>query len=272
MKKTLYVTDLDGTLMRDDKSISEYTKNVLNTLIERGEGITFATARSIVSAGRITKDIRFRLPVITKNGSVFANQRLGTEVEVASFTPSETEELTSLLKAQGLCGIVTEQRDGKEVKKYFTGRSNRGLDSYLHEHREDKRMLAVDEEEGLWTGTLTYIVFIGEKEELEPVYCLLKDNPVCSMVFQKDQYLDDYWIELFPKEASKANAILKLKERYGYEEVVCFGDSINDLSMFALADRACAVKNALEEVKAQATEVIGSNEEDGVARWLSQLL
>lgn len=66
---TLYVTDLDGTLMRDDKIVSDYTVQVLNHLIEKGVCITYATARSIVSSSEIVRDAHFSIPVITKNGA-----------------------------------------------------------------------------------------------------------------------------------------------------------------------------------------------------------
>ena len=71
-----------------------------------------------------------------------------------------------------------------------------------------------------------------------------------------------------PARASKAHAIQKLKAIWGCSRVVSFGDAVNDLPMFALSDECYAVANAVEELKAAATGVIGSNEDDGVARWL----
>lgn len=71
--KTLYVTDLDGTLMRDDKTISEESVAILNYLLSQGMCIIYATARSLSSASRITKDISFYLPIIIRNGTILAN-------------------------------------------------------------------------------------------------------------------------------------------------------------------------------------------------------
>ena len=67
--KTLYVTDLDGTLMRYDKTVSDYTIDTLNSLIDQGMLITYATARSFHSAWEITKEIHFSVPVITWNSA-----------------------------------------------------------------------------------------------------------------------------------------------------------------------------------------------------------
>ena len=71
-----------------------------------------------------------------------------------------------------------------------------------------------------------------------------------------------------PKEASKSQAIIQLKTLLGCDRLVVFGDGINDLDMFRIADEAYAVENAVPELKAAATAVIGSNDEDGVAKWL----
>jgi hydroxymethylpyrimidine pyrophosphatase-like HAD family hydrolase len=70
------------------------------------------------------------------------------------------------------------------------------------------------------------------------------------------------------ENASKANAVLELKEKLGCEKLVVFGDGKNDLDMFHAADEAYAVQNADKELKAAATAVIGGNNEDGVAKWL----
>ena len=73
---------------------------------------------------------------------------------------------------------------------------------------------------------------------------------------------------VLPSFATKADAILALKKRYGFESVVVFGDETNDLSMFAAADESYAVAGANDEVKRAASGVIGSNACDGVAKFL----
>lgn len=71
-----------------------------------------------------------------------------------------------------------------------------------------------------------------------------------------------------PAKASKANAIRKLKEIWGCSRIISFGDAVNDIPMFDISDECYAVENAVDELKAVATGIIGSNEEDGVAKWL----
>ena len=91
--KTLYVTDLDGTLMRDDKSISNESIAILNRLLAQGIFFTYATARSLASASKITESISLRLPVIIRNGTILADPLSGREIEISMFG----EELLSLI-------------------------------------------------------------------------------------------------------------------------------------------------------------------------------
>ena len=73
-----------------------------------------------------------------------------------------------------------------------------------------------------------------------------------------------------PAKATKAEAIGQLKKLWDCDRVVSFGDAINDIPMFEISDECYAVENAVDELKAIATGIIGSNENDGVARWLKE--
>ena len=63
----MYVTDLDGTLMRSDITISDYTVRTINALVDRGMNFTYATARSIESARPIAGGLKLKLPVLRKD-------------------------------------------------------------------------------------------------------------------------------------------------------------------------------------------------------------
>ena len=113
-----------------------------------------------------------------------------------------------------------------------------------------------------------YIVCIDEPEKLLPFFERCRELYHC--VYQRDIYSGEQWLEIMPKEASKSHAIIQLKTLLDCDRLVVFGDGINDLDMFHFADEAYAVENAVPELKAAATAVIGSNDEDGVAKWLRE--
>ena len=137
---------------------------------------------------------------------------------------------------------------------------------FLDTRKGDVRTNMVDSVEKLYEGNIFYITCIDEKEKLKPMYDKYKERYHC--VYQEDIYSKEQWLEIMPNAASKANAIRQLKEYLGCQKVVVFGDGKNDVDMFELADEAYAVANAVPELKAKATAVIGGNNEDGVAKWL----
>jgi len=267
--KTLYVTDLDGTLLRNDKSISDFTVDTLNRLIDEGNLITYASARSFVSSKKLTERIHFQLPVITRNGSVFASHVEDKEIEIARFSEDNISKLKVLLsEVIDSTGFLTSYIDGQMFRLFRKEDLTEGLNRYLQEHANDKNMISVEKGDELYYGTITYITMIAKKEDLQAAYEKVKalDDWECN--FQKDTYSDDFWLEICPKNSTKAKAVLKLKNQLNCDRLVVFGDGVNDLSMFEVADEACAVMNASEEVKNHAGKVILSNEEDGVADFI----
>ena len=77
-------------------------------------------------------------------------------------------------------------------------------------------------------------------------------------------------MEVCSRNASKSHAVEYLRKAYGFQLVFGFGDNLNDLPLFKACDQSFAVMNAAPEVKAKASLVIESNQEDGVAKWLEQ--
>lgn len=268
---TLYVTDLDGTLMRDDKTISDTTTSIMNRLIGKGIRITYATARSIRSAAVITKDIHFQLPVITLNGTIFVDPQTNGTIETVVFTGEELQTLRKCKEDLHIPGLVSSFINGKHRKSYIEDLLNEGMEYYLQEHTDDKRLRAVQTEDDLYKGEICCFTFIAEKEELDPLYQTVKEHDEWVCIYQRDKYRSEYWLEICPKNAAKDNAIKKLQKQYGCQRLVVFGDSLNDVSMFRIADEAYAVKNAVDELKKIATKVIGDNNADSVARWLEKV-
>ena len=117
-----------------------------------------------------------------------------------------------------------------------------------------------------------YFTTRGRYEELLPVKLEAEKIEGIDYAFYLDVYDDSWYLELFSHKASKSNGLRFLRDKYGFDEIVAFGDNLNDLPMFAEADIKVAVGNARDEVKAAADIVIGTNSEDGVAKWLDDEL
>lgn len=266
---TLYVTDLDGTLMRDDKTISNESVAILNRLLAGGIFFTYATARSLSSASEITKNISFNLPVIIRNGTILADPQSKKEIEISMFG-EELQYIRQALTDATVPGFATAYFGSNEVRLCLAGRMNEGFQSYLQKHSTDRHIRMVDTEDELYEGKTCYFTFIAPKNELQPLYERVKHIQGINCVFQQDKYRPEYWLELCPGNATKASAIQRVKQLCGCQKVIAFGDSVNDISMFHVADEAYAAKNAINELKRIATGVIDSNNDDGVAKWLER--
>lgn len=265
--KTLYVTDLDGTLMRDDKIISNESAVILNRLLAQGIYLTYATARSLNSASEITKNISFHLPVIIRNGTILADPLSMREMEISMFG-EELQHIRQAIAGTAIPGFATAYFGSNEIKLCLAGRTNEGFQDYLQNHSTDRRIQMVDTEDKLYEGKTCYFTFIAPKNELQPLYERVKHIEGINCVFQQDKYRPEYWLELCPGNATKASAIQRVKQLCGCQKVIVFGDSTNDIPMFHMADEAYATKNAIEELKEIATGIIESNNSDGVAKWL----
>lgn len=263
--KTLYVSDLDGTLLRRDQSLSDFTVNTINSLVEQGLMFSYATARSIVTAAKVTPGLSTRVPVIVHNGTFIRRPDTG-ELLAGHFFGEDAKIILDDLMANGLYPIVYTLIDGQEKFRYWDEKSTPGMSRFIGTRQNDPRERPVHSAAGLYEGEPYYITCIDEKEKLIPFYEKYKEQFHC--ILYREIYSGDDFLEFMPKAASKANAALELKALLGCEKLVAFGDGLNDIDLFRVADEAYAVENAVPELKAIATGIIGGNQDDGVAKWL----
>lgn len=268
--KTLYVSDLDGTLLSRESRLPDQAAEKLNQMIQNGLAFTYATARSIRSAGPIMSKLHLTLPVITYNGTFVLDPITEEEIFSSSFEKEELELLIGLVEQFHLSPIVYSKIEGEERVSWLKGTENEGVSFYLNNRKTDPRMRGVSCKDDLYQGDIFHFTCIGEQDELLPFYEALKKENCCQSVFQQELYREEYWCELMPKDATKASALVRLKEKLGFEKVVVFGDAKNDIPMFLAADEAYAVANGVDELKKIADGVIGSNEENGVIDWLER--
>ena len=266
--RTLYVSDLDGTLLNSDVRLSEYTVNTINSLVEEGLLFTYATARSLVSASVVTQGLTTRIPVIAYNGAFIFDASNGDILASEWFSREEVEYVRKIVSDFKVSPLVYTFIDGVEKVVYIESEVNEGIRRYLNNRKGDRRMKHIGNNENLYQGNVFYFTFIGEKEELEPLYNIFQEDIRYRCTFQQDIYSDEYWFEIMPVNATKANAINKLKTLWNCDRVVSFGDAINDVPMFEISDECYAVENAVDELRKLATGTIASNNQDGVANWL----
>ena len=269
--RTLYVTDLDGTLLLPDGSLGRRTRAVVNAFIASGGLITYATGQSFHSANRIMTDLNLHLPVITYAGAMLVDPVSGV-AEAAAMIPSNIiDTLLDALTNYGLQPIVFLVQDGRDRVCWVEGDLSAGVEFFLGTHFGDPRHMPLRNWEEIDSNSVFYISVIADASKLselrESLNAEVRDS--CHIVLVEDNYTPGYhWLEFTSAVGTKAHAAEKVRALVGADSLICFGDSFNDLPLFSIADQSYAVANSIAEVKLLATAVIGSNSDEGVAIWL----
>lgn len=269
MVKTLYVSDLDGTLLNRDAKLSNNTLAQLQAFQEKGILFTYATARSLTSASKAVHGFRPKMPVITYNGAILYNENQ-TIVYVKYFEENEKEAIFTYFKQYNITPLVYAIIHNQERVSWDVHQENKGILSYIKSRGKDKRFRPLDNLASVQKEAIYYFTCIDTYETLYPAYMHFKKKGYHCLL-QKEIYTEDeYWLEILPKEVSKAHAVEYLKEHYAIDRVVAFGDSLNDIPLCEVADVFCAMENAVDELKKISHHVIEDNEHDGVVKWIQK--
>ena len=268
--KTLYITDLDGTLLTNNAGLKHRTAELLNRLMSNGVLFTYATARRFASAGPIMEKAEITLPVILMNGVAIADGRTGETIRMNGFEQSQLKEAKQIIEQHKETPMVYAVVDGKHRVSYLSHDTTRsGI--YINDRKGDPAMRPCETYEELFQGEIYYFTIISPVIPLDILNTVFSPEKGFNTNAQSDTYHNhELWYEVFSVNASKRGAALQVKEMLGADELVCFGDNLNDISMFKAADRCYSVSNAVPELKAIATATIGSNENIAVPVFIEQ--
>ena len=270
--KTLYISDLDGTLLDPSPAVTDHSAGVINQLTSEGMQFTFATARSVYSAVPITKKLDISVPCILMNGVSIYDIRTETYIKNEFIAPEASEKILSAFRRHGVHCFMYRIEDGTLIC-YYSELTTKVMQSFAEVRKHEyKKPFVQCRLEDLADENTVYFTTTGTYEELYPIKLEAEKIAGVDHAFYLDVYNDAWYLEIFSDKASKANGLRYLRDNYGFDEIVAFGDNLNDLPMFGQADVKIAVGNARDEVKAAADIVIGTNSDDGVANWLKSHL
>ncbi|MCM1292224.1 MAG: Cof-type HAD-IIB family hydrolase [Bacteroides sp.] len=275
MNRTLYITDLDGTLLNAESRVSPASARLISELTSAGALITCATARTPATVEMLLADTAMTPPAIVMTGAALWDRTSCSYIEV-SFIPTDVlhaimdlcasygvTPFSYTIHADGIIHAYYHGRPGKKERQFIDERSRLRLKRMHIIERPAVRIAPVYADTALVfaLGPLTHITALADA---------LKAMDICSVSCYPDIFNHSTgYIEIFAHGVSKASAVAKMKERMGADRLVVFGDNLNDLPMMAVADTAVAVANALPEVRQAAHTVIGPNTADAVARFIA---
>ena len=270
---TLYVSDLDGTLLGDDSLLSRDTIDMLNCIIEeRGGLFTVATARTPATVVPLMQEVHARLPFIVIGGSSMWNPVTGCFERTHGIDDVTVNAVSDVFDRYGIYPFIYRRHGNNRLHAHHYGPLSSQEEQFVRErqHLPLKRFLLDDHDYRHSSDEALLIFSLNKFDVLEAIAGDLRASvPTCSVMVYHDIFDErNGYLEIFTAGTSKAAAIRDLAREVGAQRVVVFGDNRNDIAMMQAADYSVAVENAFPEVKAAASEVIGPNTADSVARWI----
>ncbi len=245
--------DLDGTLLRSDKTISENTLRSLRRYREKGVLIGVSTSRSEQNALGFTEKLRPEVLITSGGALVKYNDEY---IYRAEFSGEETRRIIGL--ARDVCGCDCEMTADTVEAHYWNYK--------VEPKKQDKSWgdSIYTDFDDFNQNTLKICVEIFDENAAKRLRELLKD---CDCA----RFSEGYWYKFTRKTATKEKAISVVCSvcGIGIEQIMAFGDDYSDIGMLELCGKGVAMGNAIDEVRERADIVIGSNDDDGIAEYLN---
>lgn len=263
--------DLDGTLLNNVSEITPFTRDTLSLLTKNGIAYTVATGRTMLSAKGILEGHDFELPHVYNNGVTIWHPKAQ---QISFENLLDNNEISSIIEVaigQGITPFVNAI-DNAHHHFIFHSPPQHKIEKDLVEkyfsrtHAKIFPLNALSE-----NSQVTNISMIGDAEVINAIWLELNARP--NLIAYSGPALEGNnfrWMDVHHRLASKGSAVSNLKQQLGASNIICFGDSDNDVSMFELADECYAPANAKPAIKELASKVIGHHHEDGIAHFLRE--
>ncbi|WP_243292196.1 Cof-type HAD-IIB family hydrolase [Bacillus sp. FJAT-47783] len=257
--------DLDGTLLNSQHEISDENLAVLRELKEEGHTVILNTGRAFPDVMKIEAVKQLEIPIFCVNGSVLYSEKRELMYEATIDVKAYKEIFTTLMKLN--VGVLVYTNEG-------------GLPSTLpplHSMNWDEieKMFrkfnyeSILNMENLKIYKLIALVHHDNLEKIKEVKDVLRKRDDISIASSFPNN-----VEITSGEAHKGKAILRYQnmKSLSFDEIYAFGDGGNDLGQFEVATTKIAMENAPQEIKDHADYITKSNDENGFAYAVKELL
>ena len=268
--KTLYITDLDGTLLDANSQVSAEAVEVLNPMLDDGLLFTVATARTPATVVPMLSQLHTRLPFIVLNGAATWDSQKGDYSRVNVIPQATVEAVCAVCRRHGFNPLIY-RRHGSIIHAHHQGTLSAQEQQFVDERQGlALKKFILNSPDYLHSPDEAMLIFsMQDYERLRPIYEEVTATIQCSAVFYHDIFDPSAGLlEIYAPGVSKAAAVKQMQAEVGVEQVVVFGDNRNDIPMMQVATHSVAVENAFPEVKAVASEVIAPNTANAVPLYI----
>ncbi|MBW5447026.1 Cof-type HAD-IIB family hydrolase [Cohnella sp. CFH 77786] len=264
MSYRLMAMDLDDTLLTDDLTVTESTKEAMKKAIAQGVRLTIATGRMFDSAQRIARQIGLNVPIITYQGSLIKNL-LDEQVLYERSVPAEAAfKLYEYCRERGLHlqTYIDDKLYAPEENDKLLGYANLSKIPYTIEPDFGKLMSHPKQ---------TKLLIIDEPVRLDAMIPELRELLGHEVHVTKSK---PHFLEFMHHEGTKGHALRFLAAHFGIpiEETIAIGDAMNDREMIEAAGLGVAMSNSVPALKEIADYVTLSNNDDGVRHVLEKFV
>ena len=277
-KPALIALDLDGTLLRDDKTVSAYSIDILKQLSARGIPLFFVTGRDRRIAEQVLPFVDFPVWAIVNNG-VAAYQLPGWTPCFVHYLPAHIR--SRVIKCLGEIGrypLFIVSRDGSILDRVMDKQllADEVYRAYADRHAEHIAVVdSIADSALLQRGLAMFLCEPNEQVEFVRAHMtgilgeVIEHRSLDNLNFLPTHRV----IEMVEPGWTKYDGIVRLQALLALpdHEIYAFGDDYNDLDMLRQAGRSFAPENAIDAAKTAAREIIPANNEDGVARTLEMM-
>lgn len=272
-QRHLIALDLDGTLLTDDKQISPYTLKVVEKAIAEGHVVVIATGRPHRASIQYYEQMKLNTAMLNFNGALLHHPLDKKWDYIHTPLPQDTAiQIVNTCYELDVYNILAEVEDS------------------IFLDRHDEKILDI------FRSSLPKQLRDKEPFHIGSLGSALVKDPTSLLIHPKEQHIIELrehldlqhaeliehrkwgapWniIEIVKKGVNKAVGLQKLAEHYRIpqERIMAFGDEDNDLEMIEFAGIGIAMENAIEPLKGLADHITKTNEEHGVATFLSEYL
>jgi Cof subfamily protein (haloacid dehalogenase superfamily) len=272
----LIAIDVDGTLLNTDHVVSEANRAALHRAHEAGMQVVLCTGRAFPEIERVIDDIGLDLDAaVTVFGAVVTDVPTKETLHSAAFTDADARALVEFFKARDYTVLYLSGGEQAGSSGYvIRGEYNHfAVDAYLMKttvHYDIVEHLPAEISPAL---RISIIDDPGALDEMSAELIRVFGDRVVHNILHAPEWAFTV-IEAFAPGVNKWNGIARLCELRGLnpEKVVALGDDVNDIDMLRNAPLGVAMGNARESVKAAANRVTLTNNEDGVAKVIDEIL
>ncbi len=260
----LVALDLDGTLLRSDKTISERTLQTIQTARDQGVVVAIATGRMYSTARAYGRILGLGdMPMVLYAGGLIQTVESGKKLYEKAISVEDAKDVLAIAKEKGW-----------QMQTYIDDVLRVAVsDHWVQEYEKKTGANAVICGDDVYQpqGPCNKILSRGTHEELlqRKAYIDRQLPGKLQVLFSEDTFL-----EIMPIGVNKGTGLQRLADLFGVsiEETMAVGDSQNDIDMLKAAGLSVTMENAHDEIKKIAGYVTASNDEDGVAQAIEKFV